>query len=252
MALDVWLRMRRDVIKELEEKKEKIIKVCQNVRISRIAGGVAGVAGASVGIAGLALIPVTFGGSLVLTGIGLGVGVAGGVTGAGATIADIVVTQKELRKARVSLILDRQLCQVINSLMKSIEEIANRIVVEEPGVNKERVIAGICKGGQAAIRMSTVGVKIGVTTTEIVQMGGLAALEGTMFALRLTSVAAKCVVGVGIGVSAIILPLDFYEILYNSIKLAKKSPNAASKWLQEQIDLLKLQEEEIKKMQKEK
>ena len=252
MALDIWLPMRRNVIEELEAKKEKIVEVCRKVRISRIAGGAAGVAGGIMSVAGFALIPFTFGGSLVLTGIGTGIAVAGGVTAVGATIADLVISKKELREASDLLTLDRQLCQVMNSLRESIRNIAERIASEEPHVNIEQVIVGIMRAGQSAVRVGMVGIKAGVSVAQLVEMSGIAAIEGSMFALRLTSVAARGIAVVGGLVSALIIPLDIYEIVSNSIKLSKQSPTAASKWLQEQIDLLKVQEEEIKNTQEEK
>ena len=252
MALDVWLPMRRNVIEELETKKERIVEVCRKVRISRIAGGAAGVTGGIMSVAGFALIPFTFGGSLLLTGIGAGIAVAGGVTAIGATIADLVINKKELREANDLLTLDRQLCQVMNSLRENIRNIAERIASEDPRVNVEQVIVGILRGGQSAVRVGMAGIKAGITVAQLAEMGGIAALEGSVFALRLTSVAARGIAVVGGLVSALIIPLDIYEIVSNSIKLSKQSPTAASKWLQEQIDFLKLQEEEIKKTQEEK
>ena len=219
MALDVWLPMRRNVIEELEAKKEKIIDVCRNVRISRIAGGAAGVTGGIMTLAGFALIPFTFGSSLALTGIGTSIAVAGGVTTVGATIADLVISKKELREASDLLTLDRQLCQVMNSLRESMQKIAKKIAAKTSSV-------------------------------QLSEVKGLAAVEGSMVAVRLmTGIAVKGIATVGL--SAVIIPLDIYEIVSNYAKLNQNSPTAASEWLQEQIDFLKSQEEEMKKSQEE-
>ncbi|XP_041379665.1 uncharacterized protein LOC121392580 [Gigantopelta aegis] len=173
-------------------------------------------------VAGFALIPFTFGGSLLLTGIGAGIAVAGGVTAIGATIADLVINKKELREANDLLTLDRQLCQVMNSLRENIRNIAERIASEDPRVNVEQVIVGILRGGQNAVRVGMAGIKAGITVAQLAEMGGIAALEGSVFALRLTSVAARGIAVVGGLVSALIIPLDIYEIVSNSIKLSKQ------------------------------
>ena len=217
MALDVWLPMRRNVIEELEAKKEKIMDVCRNVRISRIAGGAVGVTGGIMTLAGFALIPFTFGSSLALTGIGTSIAVAGGVTTVGATIADLVISKKELREASDLLTLDRQLCQVINTLRESMQKIAKKIADK-------------------------------TSSFYLSEIKGLAAFEGSVVAFRLmTNIAVKGIATVGL--SAVIIPLDIYEIVSNYAELNQNSPSAASKWLQEQIDSLKSQEEEMKKIQ---
>lgn len=53
-----------------------------------IGGGVASVAGSITTITGLALAPFTFGTSLIVTAVGIGVATAGGLTSASANITD--------------------------------------------------------------------------------------------------------------------------------------------------------------------
>ncbi|XP_050959080.1 apolipoprotein L3 [Labeo rohita] len=62
-----------------------------------LAGAVIGAAGGITALVGVILSPFTFGGSLIVTSEGVGVGVAGGVIGAATNIAD-TVKQKELHE----------------------------------------------------------------------------------------------------------------------------------------------------------
>ncbi|XP_057199158.1 uncharacterized protein si:cabz01007807.1 isoform X1 [Triplophysa rosa] len=57
-------------------------------KIVNITGGTASAVGGAAAITGLALAPVTFGASLLISAIGLGVATAGGITAASATISD--------------------------------------------------------------------------------------------------------------------------------------------------------------------
>lgn len=59
-------------------------------KIANITGGTTTAVGGVAAIAGLALAPVTFGASLIVSAVGLGVATAGGITAASASISDNV------------------------------------------------------------------------------------------------------------------------------------------------------------------
>lgn len=59
-------------------------------KIANITGGTTTAVGGAAAIAGLALVPVTFGASIIISAIGLGVATAGGITAASATISDTI------------------------------------------------------------------------------------------------------------------------------------------------------------------
>ncbi|KAK2913236.1 hypothetical protein Q8A67_001635 [Cirrhinus molitorella] len=63
-----------------------------------VGGGVASVAGSITTITGLVLAPFTFGTSLIVTAVGIGVATAGGVTSASANITDTVHSNTDRKK----------------------------------------------------------------------------------------------------------------------------------------------------------
>ncbi|XP_042367815.1 uncharacterized protein si:cabz01007807.1 isoform X2 [Plectropomus leopardus] len=73
-------------------------------KIAGITGGTTTAVGGVTAIAGLALAPFTFGASLVITAVGVGVATAGGITSASAAISDNVNNMQDRKK--VELVLD--------------------------------------------------------------------------------------------------------------------------------------------------
>ncbi|XP_054609460.1 uncharacterized protein si:cabz01007807.1 [Dunckerocampus dactyliophorus] len=70
----------------------------QKAKAAGITGGTTAAVGGVTAIAGLALAPFTFGASLIVTAVGVGVATAGGITTASATISDNVNNMQERKK----------------------------------------------------------------------------------------------------------------------------------------------------------
>lgn len=70
----------------------------KKTKIAQITGGSTSAIGGVATIAGLALAPVTFGTSLIITAVGLGVATAGGLTSAGAGISNQVNNSLDRKK----------------------------------------------------------------------------------------------------------------------------------------------------------
>lgn len=77
---------------------ENISTVHQKAKIAGITGGTTTAVGGVAAIAGLALAPFTFGTSLVITAVGVGVATAGGITSASAAISDNVNNMHDRKK----------------------------------------------------------------------------------------------------------------------------------------------------------
>ncbi|XP_068163701.1 uncharacterized protein [Antennarius striatus] len=75
----------------------------QKAIVAGITGGTTTAVGGATAIAGLALAPFTFGFSLILTAVGVGVATAGGITSASAAISDSVNNMQDSKKVEIIL-----------------------------------------------------------------------------------------------------------------------------------------------------
>ena len=124
MTLRILLPVRKMVINSLKTNKRLIIKTCNDLYAAKIIGRTGGVAGAILGIGGLGLIPVTLGFSLVLTGVGAGIGTVGGVTALMSTAAEIV-SKSDLKDLQHIVVFESQLCQVVANLRQRLSSLAS-------------------------------------------------------------------------------------------------------------------------------
>ena len=68
VSLAIWRPVRCETIKLLEQHKDEVLKIVRDTRIAKIVGASTSLAiGGTLTIAGLALIPFTFGASVGLT-----------------------------------------------------------------------------------------------------------------------------------------------------------------------------------------
>ncbi len=72
-----------------------------NTTVGSLTGGVVGLAGGITSIVGLALAPFTLGASLIVTGVGIGTAVAGGVTAGVSNITKVVNQQTNKQKIKM-------------------------------------------------------------------------------------------------------------------------------------------------------
>ncbi|XP_064198222.1 uncharacterized protein LOC135258686 isoform X2 [Anguilla rostrata] len=77
-------------LKELDGVADGLERVLWGTTLGSLTGGVIGAAGGITTIVGLALAPLTLGASLIVTGVGIGVAAAGGVTGAASNVTKMV------------------------------------------------------------------------------------------------------------------------------------------------------------------
>lgn len=244
----MWTPMRTDTIKTLKSKKEKVVQVTRDSRISRIFGASAGITGGVMSIVGFGLVPVTLGVSLIIAGLGGGLALLGGLTSLGAVLADTVVSNRELSNAQECLTIDKQLCQVINNLQIELETITNILAEKLPNASRESIAIAFLSGSQSALRLSSIAAKAGVSGAKIAEIAATTSLDSSIMVLRVASAATKGIAIAGGVVSALVLPLDIYELVVNSYKIHKKKDTNVSTWIQDQIDKMEEQQMQVEEL----
>lgn len=79
---------------------DNISEFHHKAKIAGITGGTTTAVGGVTAVAGLVLAPFTFGASLVMTAVGVGVATAGGITSASAAISDNINNMHDRKKVR--------------------------------------------------------------------------------------------------------------------------------------------------------
>ena len=240
LALEVLRKLRNATITKLEQERESIFTICQNARRSRIAGSVTSLTGGALAIIGLGLIPVTLGGSIALSVVGAGVSVAGGAVSITSAVTDKVMSKGKLKEAEAIIDIDKQLTEQVNSLIKKMPQ---EMPQESPASTKEEAVTVAFQSRQL-IRTVAVTASAGTGGAQVAR----SAFHGGLFALRVTGSAARGVAIAGGVVTALTVPIDLGELIYNSVKLYKKSETKAAKWFDEQLESLRTQQKEIEKL----
>ncbi|XP_030046196.1 apolipoprotein L domain-containing protein 1-like [Microcaecilia unicolor] len=114
-------------IAELRQIADNIDEFHYGATVASITGSAVSAAGGITSVVGLALTPFTFGASLIVTGVGLGVAALGGATSATATISDTVKDNKERKKVEELVQQYEKDMRDINKCLKSIEQLVQRI-----------------------------------------------------------------------------------------------------------------------------
>ncbi|XP_077344728.1 apolipoprotein L3-like [Lithobates pipiens] len=117
-------------IKEMLEIANYMDEFHRKATIASVSGSTVGIAGGITTIVGLALTPFTFGASLIVSAVGMGVATAGGLTSAVASIADNENIKKKLKRVE-------EIVKEIQKHIEQIQEISKRLnsVFEKLGIN---------------------------------------------------------------------------------------------------------------------
>ncbi|KAK6183261.1 hypothetical protein SNE40_010772 [Patella caerulea] len=118
-AYTAWINKRIEIIIQFSEWENELNCMAKDVRISKVAGSVGGIAGSAMAVAAA---PVKFGTSLGLTAAGDAIVIAGGVTGSGATVADVLITNKRKKQINTLLKEDKELVDKLGKLTTSFKE----------------------------------------------------------------------------------------------------------------------------------
>lgn len=238
---------------ELEENAVQLDRMCKGAKISSVAGSSVGATGGVLSIIGLALMPVTAGASLVLTMMGVGMGITSGVNSAVTTATEIGVNRKHQKKAG----------EVFQSFMEDVQSLQDCVQeVTKGGTTQIEVALGVgkvlCKAGAIGSGIDSLvdavsAVKMLKSEEVAVSAGRLAVQEGK--ALRNVPRVAADIPDIGqaavkgplalsksaraglIGLNALFLGMDIFFICKDSISLAKGSETEVSQFIRARSEL---------------
>ncbi|XP_028649391.2 apolipoprotein L3-like [Erpetoichthys calabaricus] len=248
-TIKLFSKLFNDRIQDLQKNIDDLHIIADGVdsfhkkaTIANITGGTVSAAGGIVTIAGLILAPFTLGASLMVSGVGLGVAVAGGVTSASATISDTVSNSLERQKVE-EIIKSYQkdmkafveCLETVNSCLKNVEEL-NESKLKESLAN------------EALLKTSNkiqLGARAGKALTNAAEIARVATLAKASGGLT----RAIRVAGVATGVlSGLFLGLDVYFIAKDSIDLHNGAKTEFATKIREVADELQSGLQELNKI----
>ncbi|XP_067298880.1 uncharacterized protein [Pseudorasbora parva] len=196
----------------LEKLADGLEKVHYNTTVGSLAGGVVGLAGGITSVVGLILTPFTLGASLIVTGVGIGVAVAGGIASGVSNITKMVNQRTDRQQIKI-MITDFQ--EKITSTSSCIQNI--QIAVETQKVFFESKISQ--SNTQSGADLASVGARLGrglggiaelVRLTQVASVGRVAAQ--TARAVRVAEAATGVLAGLFVAVDVLFIALDSREI----------------------------------------
>ncbi|XP_019859962.1 PREDICTED: uncharacterized protein LOC109588224 [Amphimedon queenslandica] len=214
----MWYPIRCKTISVLSDNKEAVLSIVRHERIARIAASSASIVlGGGMVVAGLALLPFTF-------GVSIGLSVAGGVVGAtaslggiGAFIASKILSNKRLKLAQEHISLDQQLSISINNVAAKYNEAMKKCV--ESALDGGELAGNVAAGGAGLASLGRVGMGIAIGIESAAEVGAIALRTG-----------ARTLGVVLAGASlAVTVPIDLGFIVYHSYHIHKSSKDKTGK-----------------------
>ncbi|XP_066454209.1 apolipoprotein L3-like [Eleutherodactylus coqui] len=191
-----------DLLTVISDCNKKLLAIAKDLDILHRGATIASVTGSSFGIvggittlAGLALAPVTFGTSLMVTAIGVGVAAGGGIAGASASILNIVNTKRKCSEAE-------DIVKTVDGKLKTFETVCKKqhslIKALEAMENTGEIADALRSGGRVAL----VGLELG-RLAQLEKLSAVAA-SGAQLAAR----GVKVVTAVTVGFAALFMFID--------------------------------------------
>ncbi|CAM4510849.1 unnamed protein product [Leuciscus chuanchicus] len=217
----------------LEELAKGLETVHYNTTVGSLAGGVVGLAGGITSVVGLILTPFTLGASLIVTGVGIGVAVAGGVASGASNITKMVNQPTDRQKIKMII---TELQEKIASTSSCIQNIQIAVVTQKM-LSESRES---WSNAQSGADWANVGARLGrglggiaelIRLTQVSSVGRVAAQ--TARAVRVAEAATGVLTGLFVAVDVFFIALDAKEIHklrrdYASIATQQESKIAAT------------------------
>ncbi|KAK1152026.1 apolipoprotein L6-like, partial [Acipenser oxyrinchus oxyrinchus] len=227
-------------VSELCVIADEVDKYHKKAVIANITGGAVSAAGGVATISGLILAPFTFGASIIVTAVGLGVATAGGVTSASATITDNVSNKLDRKKVE----------KIINGYQTEMKDISECLDFIKTGMEHMKSF-DFSKMSEKVYNdmfpeMGDVfhtGASAGSNISEIVRMVQLAQVASAT-AVRVVSMASIVLSGLALGLDVFFIAKDSMELRKGAkTEFAAKIREVANELQSALLDLNKIKDE---------
>ena len=206
----MWYRVRHNTIDNIQQSIDDVLTAVRKARAAKIATStISLVVGGGLTVAGLALLPVTFGGSIGLSVAGGAIGAASTATGAAAYIYTLVENSKRLKATQKLIELDQKLTLNIFNSVVNCEDAVQTYVSE--GIDSVAAVS-----------------KLGLSVGKGVAIGAQGAIDTASVAIRSTGQIAGGVMG-GTAL-ALTAPIDIANIVYYAVRLAQSNKDKNGKY----------------------
>uniref|UniRef100_A0A3B3C697 Uncharacterized protein n=1 Tax=Oryzias melastigma TaxID=30732 RepID=A0A3B3C697_ORYME len=194
----------KNILNTLRDLADGLEKVHTGTSIGSLTGGVIGVVGGITSVIGLILSPFTLGASLIVTGVGVGVGAAGGIT-AGASNITKMVKQTSQREKVDSII--REFDQKTKAVVTWLQEMLNTTDCEYEHTLKKNDFnnQNLKKSGGRAVKTVAVATEA-VRLSRFMNVGKIAAQ--TCRVVRIAEVATGVLAGIFLAVDVFFIAMD--------------------------------------------
>ncbi|KAE8604828.1 hypothetical protein XENTR_v10014846 [Xenopus tropicalis] len=220
-----------ECVKELRSIADGIDTFHKNATIASVVGSSFGIAGGITTIVGLALAPVTFGASLIVTLVGVGVATAGGITGAASSIAD--TANIRIKGKRVEEII-----QIVQSDIAHLEKLLKSINTH---IEDMKRLMGV-KDADIA-RVSVRGVFAAVEITRLAQLASISTTAAR--AAQIAAQGAKAAIAVSGVLAALFIFVDIAFVAKGAKDLKDGAKAEQAKKIRDVADELETEFEKL-------
>ena len=208
LYLKVEFKVKRKLtVQLLRSLADEIQKHHKNANIAKLTGTSASLVGSGLMIGGSIAAFFTFGASLMVTAVGVGITAAGGVTAGGSALVESLLSKSNVKIVQKALDDDRKLVEKIKELLRKINR-ASEI---------EQVYF---KAGSATMAIAST---MKTTATAAYKIGKSASVNGGETLFKTLGNAAKGFHIAGLTLSIVLIPVDVYSLVTTSMDVHKGS-----------------------------
>ncbi|XP_022093370.1 uncharacterized protein LOC110980737 [Acanthaster planci] len=208
-----YVRSRRATIQLLRDLADYLQKHHHRAKIAKVVGGSVGVVASGLVIGGFVASFFTFGASLLVAGVGAGVGAAGGLTTVGGFLTEIITQKLTTTSAKKILEHDKIACDNLKAALERVESTWRSL--RDAG----RVVVGLASGGRQIFNVVD-------SIYDLVRVGAVAFQAGevaSQTAFKAASTVGRGMAVVGVAFSVIAIPLDLHTVITSSIAIHNRT-----------------------------